>query len=263
MTKTIAFANLKGGTGKTTLCVNIAGYLVKRNEGKVLVVDFDPQANATSGLGIDSNSLENSIYNVILNQCDGYTGVPIAKIILQTEVENLHLAPAELNLAALSMILQNVSDRVSVLHRILEPIKQYYDYILIDVPSDSGLFILNSLRAADQVVVPLDSSIFALEALENLKKYCQDIEQMTSYAITNLTIILNRYIKSRTKKSNKPSASEAIEAQIKAMSYPLFTVPDSVLVYQAQYEGLPIANYAPTSQLGKAYAAIADYLATN
>ena len=263
MTKTIAFANLKGGTGKTTLCVNIAGYLAKSNEAKVLVVDFDPQGNATSGLGIDGNALENSIYNAMLSQCNGYAGVPITKIILQTEVENLHLAPSELNLAALSMILQNVSDRVSVLHRILEPVKQYYDYILIDVPSDSGLFILNSLRAADQVVVPLDSSTFALEALENLKIYCQDIEQMSDRVISKLTIILNRYLKSRTKKPNKPSASEAIEAQIKAMSHPLFTVPDSVLVYQAQYEGLPISHYAPTSQLGKAYAAIANYLATN
>ena len=263
MNKTIAFANLKGGTGKTTLCVNIAGYLVKSNETKVLVVDFDPQGNATSGLGIDGNSLENSIYNAILNQCNGYESVPITKIILQTEVNNLHLAPSELNLAALSMILKNVPDRVKVLHQILEPIKQFYDYILIDVPSDSGLFILNSLCAADQVVVPLDSSIFALEALENLKIYCHDIEQMTDHVISKLTIILNRYLKYRTKKPNKLSASEEIEAQVKAMSHTLFTVPDSVLVYQAQQEGLPISHYAPTSKLGKAYSAIANYLAMN
>ncbi len=259
----IAFANIKGGTGKTTLCVNIAGYLTKTHEAKVLVVDFDPQGNATSGLGIDGNSLENSIYNAILNQCDGYVGVPITKIILQTEVENLHLAPSELNLAALSMILQNVPNRVTILHQSLESIKEYYDYILIDVASDSGLFMLNSLYAADQVVVPLDLSIFALEALENLKIYCHDIEQMTDRVIGKLIIILNRYIKPRTKKSNKLSVSEEIEAQIKAMSYPLFTVPESVLVYQAQYEGLPISHYAPTSRLGKAYHAIANYLATN
>lgn len=263
MTKTIAFANLKGRTGKTTLCVNIAGYLVKKNEAKVLVVDFDPQGNATSGLGIDANSLENSIFNAILDQCDGHEGVSITKVILQTEVDNLHLVPADLTLATLSMILQNVTDRVSILRRVLEPIKQFYDYILIDVPSDSGLYLLNSIRAAEKLVVPLDASIFALEALENLKLYCQDIETMTNHRTKELTIILNRYIKSRNKKSNKPSASEEIEAQVKAMSHPLFKVPDSVLIYQAQQEGLPISDYSPTSQLGKAYSAIADHLAMN
>ncbi len=263
MTKTIAFANLKGGIGKTTLCINIAGYLAKRNQGKVLVVDFDPQGSATSGLGIDANTLEKSIYNAILNQCHGYEGVPITEIILHTEVENLHLAPAEINLAALSMILPDVTDRVSVLHRSLEPIKQYYDFILIDVPSDTGLFLLNSLRAADRIVVPLDSSIFALEAFENLKMYCQDIEQMTDHALDKFIIILNRYLKSRTKKTGKLSASEEIEVQVKAMSYRSFIVPDSVLVYQAQYQGVPISQFAPTSNLGKAYEAIANYLATN
>ena len=261
MTKTIAFANLKGGTGKTTLCLNIAGYLALSNEVRVLVLDFDPQANATSGLGIDGNTLKNSIYDAMLNECNGYTGVSIAKIILETDVENLHLAPSELNLAALSMLLLNVPDRVRVLHRILEPIKKFYDYILIDVPSDSGLFMLNSLSAADRVVVPIDSSIFALEALENFKIYCHDIEQISHRVISKFIIVLNRYVKSRNNKSNKPSASEEIETQLKTMSYPLFAVPDSVLVYQAQQVGLPISHYAPTSRLGKAYSAIASYLA--
>ena len=261
MTKTIAFANLKGGTGKTTLCINIASYLAKSNEAKVLVVDFDPQGNATSGLGIDGNTLENSIYNAILDQCNGYVGVPITKIILQTEVENLHLAPSELNLAALSTILQKVPDRIGVLHRILKPIKKFYDYILIDAPSDSGLFILNSLRAADLVVVPLDPSIFALEALENLKKYFQDIEEMTDRTTSKFIIILNRYVKSTSKNSPKPSPSEDIENEIKEMSHTLFKVPDSLLVYKAQKAGLPISDYAPTSKLGKAYAEIANYLA--
>ncbi len=260
MTKTIAFANLKGGTGKTTLCVNIAGYLAKNNQGKVLVVDFDPQANATSGLGIDGNTLERSIYDALLNECQGYDGVSIAKIILETEVKNLHLAPSELNLAVLPTLLLDVRNRVSVLDRALEPIKKFYEYILIDVPADSGLFMLNSLRAADRLVVPLDSSIFALEALENFKIYCHDIEQISDRAIGKLIIVLNRYVKSRNAKSNKPSPSEEIESQLKTMSHTLFVVPESTLVYQAQQAGLPISDYAPTSRLGKAYSAIANYL---
>lgn len=263
MTQTITFANLKGSTGKTSLCENIAGYLAKSKKAKILVVDFDPQGNATSGLGIDSNTLENSIYNAILNQCNSYDGVPITKIILQTDVKNLHLVPSKINLVALSMTLQNVTNRVSVLYRILEPIKQFYDYILIDAPSDSGLFILNSLRASDEVVVPLDSSIFTLETFENLKIYCQDIEQITNHVISKLTIILNRYIKSRTKKSHTSSISEDIETQVLAMSHTLFAVPDSILVYRSQLQGLPISHCAPSSKLGKGYAAIANYLAIN
>lgn len=266
MTKTIAFANLKGGTGKTTLCVNIAGYLAKSsNGGKILVVDFDPQANATSGLGIDGTTLESSVYDAILDQCEGYIGVPITQIILETDVENLHLAPSELNLGAASMVMQQAKNKVGILNQILQPIRQFYDCILIDTPSDTGLFVFNSLCAADQVVVPIDSSIFSLEAIENLKIYCRDIEQMNSHTINQFTIVLNRYIKAKStsKKPRKPSASEEIESLVKKMSHPLFIVPESLLIYRAQQQGLPISHHAPTSKLGQAYGAIANYLAAN
>ncbi len=264
MTKTIAFVNLKGGSGKTTLCINIAGYLAKKQDkSKVLVVDFDPQANATSALGIEGKTLEKSIYDAVLRQCESNLGASITQIILETEVKNLHLAPSELDLAAASILMQNTKNRVEILSRILEPIKKFYDYILIDSPSDTGLFILNSLRAADRLVVPIDSSIFSLEALENLKIYCRDIEEMTGHYIEQFTIVLNRYIKSgsKAKKSSKPGASEEIQSTVKAMSHTLFVVPDSLLVYRSQQEGLPISDYAPTSALGKAYGEIANYLA--
>ena len=266
MTKIIAFVNLKGGTGKTTLCINIAGYLAKKqDESKVLVVDFDPQANATSGLGIEGKTLKKSIYDAVLHQCESNLGVSITQIILETGVKNLHLAPSELDLAAAAIEMQNAKDRVGILSRILEPIKKFYDYILIDSPSDTGLFILNSLRAADRVVVPIDSSIFSLEALENLKLYCSDIEEMTGHSIEEFIIVLNRYIKSRSKSKNssKPSASEEIESAVKAMSHSFFVVPDSLLIYRAQQEGLPISDCAPTSSLGNAYGAIANYLTLN
>jgi len=94
----IGFANHKGGTGKTTSCLSIAGYLAKSGS-KVLVVDFDPQANATSGLGIDTRTPKYSMYDTVLGQCDDYEGVPITQVILETDVENLHVAPSELNLA--------------------------------------------------------------------------------------------------------------------------------------------------------------------
>ena len=94
----IAFANHKGGTGKTTSCLSIAGYLAKSGS-KVLVVDFDPQANATSGLGIDKSSLRHSMYDAVLDQCDGREGVAISHVIVETDIINLHLAPSEFDLA--------------------------------------------------------------------------------------------------------------------------------------------------------------------
>ncbi|MGK7900617.1 MAG: ParA family protein [Hormoscilla sp.] len=260
----IAFVNIKGGTGKTTTCINVAGYLAKSSsEKKVLVVDFDPQANATSGLGIDGSSLEYSIYDALLDRCEGYSGVPITQIILETDVENLHLAPSELHLGTLPMVMQQVKDRVGLLRRILEPVLGFYDYILIDAPSDAGLFMLNSLRAADRLVVPLDSSIFSLEALENLKIYCADLEEMTGHPIGQFTIVLNRYSKSKhtSNKSSKSSPSEEVEATLKQMHEHIFTIPESLLIYRSQQEGIPLSHLAPTSKIAKDYQAIANHLA--
>ena len=263
MSKTIAFANLKGGTGKTTLCLNVAAHMAQHNSvSRVLVVDFDPQANATSGLGVDRETLSHSIYDALLHQCDENNGVPIDQIIVETSLENLHLAPSELDLGTAIMVMHPAPDRVSLLHRLLDPIRSFYDYILIDTPSDMGLFVLNCLRAANQVVAPTDASIFALEALQNLKLYCRDLEQMTNYQIDQFTVILNRFTKSKgaSKKSSKPSPAEEILAAVKTASYPVFTVPESVLVYRAQQAGVPVLQYAPHSRINNTYRAIANHL---
>lgn len=259
MAKCIAFANIKGGTGKTTTCINIAGHLARSNTvGPVLVVDFDPQAHATSGLGIETSSLEYSIYDAILEKCEGYSGVPITQIILETEVENLHLVPSELNLGTMPMIISQVKDKVGILNQVLEPIKSFYDLILIDTPSDSGLFMLNSLRAASEVVVPLDSSIFSLESLENLLSYSQDIEEIIGHSVNQFTLVLNRYIKSKRGTNKSPSAE--IEEILEREPYPLFVIPESVLIYRSQAAGLPLSHYDPKSKISGVYQAIAKSL---
>ena len=260
--KNIAFANIKGGTGKTTTCVNVAGYLAQKGN-KVLVVDFDPQANATSGLGIDETTIKYSIYDVFLHQCEGYTGVPITRIILETDVENLHLAPSTLNLGVVSMLLQLTKDKTGILHQILKPVANFYDYILIDVPSDTGLFMFNSLRAAEQIVVPLDPSIFSLEALENLKIYCSELAAMKGHVLKEFTLVLNRAVtaNNRQKTSRKLNASNEIESLLRQMSDPVFVVPESLLVYRSQQAGLPISHYSSNrSKIGKVYEAIATHL---
>ena len=109
----IVFANHKGGMGKTTSCLSIAGYLAKSGS-KVLVVDFDPQANATSGLGIDMMSLKYSMYDAVLDQCDGYEGVPVTRVILETGMENLHVAPSEFDLGVAQVLMQRTKDRADI-----------------------------------------------------------------------------------------------------------------------------------------------------
>jgi len=255
--ESVAFANYKGGTGKTTSCLSIAGYLAKSGS-KVLVVDFDPQANATSGLGIDVRSLHYSMYDVVLSQCDGYEGVPLTRAILETDVENLHIAPSEMDLAVAEVLMQHTRNKTSIVNRILEEVEPLYNYILIDLPPSSGLFSINGLCASDQVVVPLEPSIFSLEALDNLRTAFDDIKRMTTHSINQTTAVLIRYAKPNifSRIFRKLNPSQEVEATLKEMFNSVFTVPDSVKIYEAQRAGIPISHFAPGSKVGKAYAEI-------
>jgi chromosome partitioning protein len=252
----VAFANHKGGTGKTTSCLSIAGYLAKSGS-KVLVIDFDPQANATSGLGIDKKTLRYSMYDAVLDQCEGHQGVPLTHVILETEVENLHVAPSEFDLAVAEFHMVNSRNRTSILTRLLGPVRPFYDYILVDLPPTSGLLTINGLSAADHVVVPVEPSIFSLEALDDLKKSFHDIQQLTGQALNAVAAVLIRYIKADRRKNNP---SQEVEASLREMFQTVFVVPAAEEIYQTQKEGLPISHYAPRSGVGKAYEKIANSL---
>ena len=260
----IAFANHKGGTGKTTSCLSIAGYLAK-SDNRVLVVDFDPQANATSGLGIDTMTLKYSMYDAVLNQCDDYEGVPITQVVLETDVENLHVAPSELDLAVAEVVMQHVRNRAGILNRILEKVKPSYDYILIDLPPGSGLLTINGLCASDQVVVPLDPSIFSLEALDNLKIYFDDIKRMAGHSINQITWVLIRYASPPllSRMFHKRNPSQEVEARLREMFDTVFVAPESREIYETQRQGVPISHYAPSSRVGRAYAEITKSISTN
>ncbi|MCJ7515275.1 MAG: AAA family ATPase [Dehalococcoidia bacterium] len=262
--KCIAFVNHKGGTGKTTSCLSIAGYLAKSGN-KVLVVDFDPQASATLGLGIDPMTVEYSVYDAILGQCDGYEGVPMTRLILETKVENLHCAPSQFDLAIAEALMLKNKRRATMLNRILEEVRPLYDYILIDLPPGSGLLTINGLCAADQVVVPLEPSIYSLEVLHNLKTAFCDIKQMTGHSINHVSCVLTRYVKPNALSGMliNHNASKEIETRLRKMFQTVFLVPESARIYEAQLESLPISHYAPKSRVGKAYAEIATALGNN
>jgi chromosome partitioning protein len=260
----IAFANPKGGSGKTTSCLSIAGYLAKSGN-KVLVVDFDPQASATSGLGIDSTSLHHSVYDAILTQCGGYEGLPISQVVLKTNIKNLHLAPSEPDLAAAEILMQRTKKRTSILKRILGDVITQYDYILIDLPPGLGLLMINGLCAASQVIVPLDASIYSLEALDNLKTLFSDIKRINGRTFNQITAILIRYVKpdiiSRLVRRSNPS--QEVEIKLREMFGTLYVIPDSKDIYESQRQGVPLSHLSTGGQAGKAYAEIARNISSN
>lgn len=250
----IAFANYKGGTGKTTSCLSIAGYLAKSNK-KVLVVDFDPQANATSGLGIDAMTLRHTMYNTVLYQCEGYEGVPITDIILDTGFENIHLAPSEFDLSVAELILQQMQKKVFVLDHILEEIKELYDFILIDLPSSPGTLSLNGLCAADHLIISLDPCIYSIEALDNIKTTFRSIRSLARHSINKVSAVLIRYKPPGIFRRKNPS--QEVEMQLKEMFGDVFVIPEDSAIYEAQKAGAPISHFAPDSRAGKAYEKIA------
>ena len=161
--KIISICNQKGGTGKTTSAINICAYLALA-KSKVLLVDIDPQGNATSGLGIDKKGITRSIYNVILEQAG------IAGIIVSTAVPNLSLAPSNLNLTGAEIELVGIMGREFCLKKALEPVKGEFDFIIIDCPPSLGLLTINALTASDSLIIPIQCEYFALEGLSQLAR---------------------------------------------------------------------------------------------
>ncbi|MEA2051381.1 MAG: AAA family ATPase [Euryarchaeota archaeon] len=249
----IAFAHHKGGTGKTTSCVNISGYLALSAK-KVLVIDMDPQANATSALGIDKNNLGESMYDVMVGDAE------IADVVLETETENIHLAPATLDLVGAESHLYRINNRISILKRSTESIRKYYDYIMIDTPPGPGLFIINGVVASDYTIVTLDPGVFALEGVESLSMIFDDINESSGVKINPRMAILTRCNKTSlfSRITGKRDPVKEIKKGMKRFFDSVYTVPYGVEVYEAQLKGVPISHYKPNCKAGVAYKKIAE-----
>ena len=161
MGKIIALANQKGGVGKTTTTINLAASLATL-EKKVLVIDADPQANASSGLGVDLKEVECSIYECIINQTD------IREAIYTTDIDGLDIIPSHIDLVGAEIEMLNLESRENIMKKILAPMKNEYDYILIDCSPSLGLITINALTAADSVIIPVQCEYFALEGISKL-----------------------------------------------------------------------------------------------
>ena len=161
MGKIIALANQKGGVGKTTTTINLAASLATL-EKKVLVIDADPQANASSGLGVDLKEVECSIYECLINQTD------VREAIYTTDIDGLDIIPSHIDLVGAEIEMLNFDGRENIMKKILAPMKNEYDYILIDCSPSLGLITINALTAADSVIIPVQCEYFALEGISKL-----------------------------------------------------------------------------------------------
>lgn len=183
MAKVISICNQKGGTGKTTTSINLSVYLAV--EGKrVLLIDADPQGNSTSGLGIDKNGVEKSLYHVLLGECE------ISAVLIKTGVENLFLAPSNIDLIGAEVELINEVDREQRLRNALEKVKNEFDFVIIDCPPSLGILTLNALVSTSSVLIPVQCEYYALEGLGQLTKTINLIKENLNPRLTVEGVLL-------------------------------------------------------------------------
>ncbi len=246
MGRTIACANQKGGVGKTTTVVNLGAYLALSGE-RVLVLDLDPQGNATSGLGFVPDSSRPSVYDAVVGDAT------LTDIILDTAVDNLKLAPSSVALAGAEIELALVEQRERRTRRLIEPITEEYDHVLIDCPPSLALLTINALTAADGVLIPLQCEYYALEGLSHLMRTLDLVRDHLNPRLLLAGVVLTMY-DART----KLAADVAREARQHLGNRVYATmIPRSVRLSEVPSHGLPIALYQPGSAGADAYRELA------
>ncbi|MFC1477866.1 ParA family protein [Candidatus Margulisiibacteriota bacterium] len=247
-----AVVNQKGGVGKTTTTINLGACLA--HEGcRVLLIDMDPQGNTTSGVGIDTDKLESTIYQVLAGQ------TTVIDTIHPTAVDNLHILPADQDLAALEIELAQDEDKAHFLKNSIKDLAEVYDYILIDCPPALGVLTINALTAAEKIIIPLQCEYFALEGLSRLLSTMQMVKKGLNPDLKMEGILLTMF-------DSRTTLSSDVEQEAKKhFGDKIFNtfIPRNVRLSESPSYGLPIIRYAPSSKGALAYKNLAKEIIIN
>lgn len=247
MGKIIAVANQKGGVGKTTTSINLSAAMAMRGQ-RILVIDIDPQGNCTSGLGVDKNEVENTIYEVLLDDCTVKEG------ILKTSYENLDLIPSNINLAAAEIELIGIPRKEFILRDALDYVREDYDYIIMDCPPSLNVLTVNAMTAADTVIVPIQCEYYALEGLSQLIHMINLVRERLNRNLDIEGIVFTMY-DARTNLSAQ--VVENVREHVEQHIYNTI-IPRNVTLAEAPSYGEPVTVYDRKSAGAQAYLALAD-----
>ncbi|MET0785468.1 MAG: AAA family ATPase [Paenisporosarcina sp.] len=252
MGRIIAIANQKGGVGKTTTSVNLSACLAYLGK-KVLLMDIDPQGNATSGVGVNKGDVQQCIYDVLIDDVD------VKKVIIETKVENLHIIPATISLAGAEIELVSTISREVRLKRSLQEVKEQYDFIIIDCPPSLGLLTINALTASDAILIPVQCEYYALEGLSQLLSTIRLVQKHLNNQLVIDGVLLTMF-DARTNLGIQ--VIEEVKKYFQDKVYKSI-IPRNVRLSEAPSHGEPIIIYDPKSRGAEVYLDLAREVIRN